>query len=247
MASNLPDPEKDPYGYFGLRLNSDGSITRLPEPPGTPASADPSNPHHLSKDIPINQSKATWARIFVDEWLEKYADFSRCFLMGTSAGGTIAYHVGLRAAAGGDDLMPVQIKGLVLHHAFFGGIQRTDSEVRLAHDKVVPLCVTDLAWQLCLPVGADRDHEHSNPMVGIKAGHFDAVKTLEWKFLFVGYYGDPLVDRQIELAKTVEENGLTVVKKFYEGGFHGCDIFDPSRAEVLRTNLQEFIGSAVNS
>nr|XP_027081109.1 carboxylesterase 1-like [Coffea arabica] len=87
-----------------------------------------------------------------DEWLEKYADLSKCFLMGTSAGGNIAYHGGLLAAACVDDLKPLEIKGLILHHPFFGGTRRTDSELRMANDKVIPLCATDFMWELSLPI-----------------------------------------------------------------------------------------------
>lgn len=35
-----------------------------------------------------------WIRKREDEWLKKYVDFSKCYVMGNSAGGTIAYHAG---------------------------------------------------------------------------------------------------------------------------------------------------------
>ncbi|CAI9095377.1 OLC1v1031316C1 [Oldenlandia corymbosa var. corymbosa] len=325
----MADPNTDPYGCIGFAPNPDGSITRVVEAPRTPAG---SNPFHLSKDLPINQSKGTFARIFVprqafdspatrklpliiyfhgggfvvsavdsscydslhttiaagipavvisieyrrapehrlpaayddgeeglrwvkscqDEWVTKYADPTNSFLMGTSAGGNLVYHVGLRAAAAaaaecGDDLKPLQIKGLILHHPFFGGTNRSGSELRLVNDKVIPLCVSDLMWKLCLPIGVDRDHEYCNPTAGIEPGHFDAIRAVGWKILITGYHGDPLVDRQIELAEKLEENGVAVTGKFEEGGCHACDLSDPLRASVLLSYLKEFVESAINS
>lgn len=318
------DPNVDLYGYLGIIRSPDGTITRLPGP-ATPASSDPRNPFHLSKDLPINQSNGTWARMFVpqeafhsspttklpvivyfhgggfivgnvsaplfndlhteltieipaviisvdyrlapehrlpaayndclealyvikdsnDEWLEKYADLSKCFLMGTSAGGNIAYHGGLHAAARVDDLKPLEIKGLILHHPFFGGTKRTNAELRMANDKVIPLCATDFMWELSLPIGADRDHEFSNPMMGINPQLFELIKALGWKILVIGCAGDPLIDRQIELAKKLEENGVSVQAKFDDGGYHGYGYVNPT-AKAITVVVKEFVLSSIN-
>ncbi|XVF81813.1 hypothetical protein PTKIN_Ptkin15bG0186100 [Pterospermum kingtungense] len=65
-----------------------------------------------------------WIETTQEKWLREYADLSDCFLMGSSAGGNISYHVGLRAAGAVDELEPLKIKGLVLHQPFFGGTER---------------------------------------------------------------------------------------------------------------------------
>nr|XP_027085048.1 probable carboxylesterase 120 [Coffea arabica] len=332
MSDQFPrpiDPNEDPYGYLGMTKNPDGSITRLSQAqtPGTPASSDPSNPFQVSKDADVNQSKGTWARIFIpraafdsfpttklplivyfhgggfvvfsvntamfdalytpivteipavvvsveyrlapehrlpaayedcfealrwikssnDEWMEKYADFSKAFLMGTNAGGNIAYHVGLSAAACMDDLLPLRIKGLILHHPFFGGTELTESELKLAKDMVIPLTVCDLMWDLSLPIGFDRDHRYCNPMAFITSDQFDQVKALGWKILVTDFDGDPLRDRQIELWKKSEENGVSVTGKFDEGGSHGYEALDPAKAKELAITIKDLVESATTS
>ncbi|CAA3005442.1 probable carboxylesterase 120 isoform X1 [Olea europaea subsp. europaea] len=169
-----------------------------------------------------------WFKTTSDEWLTKYADFSKCYLMGCSAGGNIAYHVGLRAVGCIDDLNPVKIRGLILQQPFFGGTERTSSELRLLNSKVIPPCATDIMWELALPVGVDRDHEYCNPMAGMKSEVFEQIKEQGWKILITGSEGDPLFDRQIELAKVLKEKGLRVMDEFSEGGYHGYGIYDLS-------------------
>ncbi|KAK4337925.1 hypothetical protein RND71_042412 [Anisodus tanguticus] len=171
------DPNVDPYGYVGMVRHSDGSIPRILEryvPVDTLGCS-----LVVTKDIAINSSKNTWARVILprrvlnftttistaklslcrrqilavvvsieycqahkhrlptayedcmkalhwiknkpDELLADYTDFSKCFLMGTSAGGNIAYNLGLCAAACWDNLKPLEIKGLILNQPFFGG------------------------------------------------------------------------------------------------------------------------------
>ncbi|KAL2948748.1 hypothetical protein AAZX31_20G140800 [Glycine max] len=179
-----------------------------------------------------------WIKSSNDPWL-RHADYSRCYLMGESAGGNIAYTAGLRAAAEVDQIKPLKIKGLILIQPFFGGTKRTPSEVRLAEDQTLPLPITDLMWNLSLPVGVDRDYEYSNPTIKGGAKILDRIKALGWKVAVFGVEGDPLVDRERELVGLLQHKGVQVVGLFYQGGRHGIFVGDPSMSvkvfDLLKT------------
>ncbi|KAH9678021.1 putative carboxylesterase 120 [Citrus sinensis] len=84
-----------------------------------------------------------WIKTTQEHWLIQYADLSSCFIMGDSGGGNVAYHAALLAAAQVDDLLPLKIRGLILLKPFFGGVKRTESELRLANQPIVPPSSTD--------------------------------------------------------------------------------------------------------
>ncbi|KAJ4719086.1 carboxylesterase 1-like [Melia azedarach] len=184
-----------------------------------------------------------WIKIAPDEWLQKYVNFSCCFLIGGSAGGNIAYHAGLRVTTEVDKLLPLKIKGLILYLPYFGGVKRTESELRLANNPFFPLCVSDLMWELSLPIGADRDHEYCNPTVGCESKLLDQFKLLEWKVLVIAGNGDILLGHQIELLKMIEQKGVKVVSHFIKGG-HGS-VGDPNGWKTVEASVKRFILSSI--
>ncbi|BFG23247.1 hypothetical protein CerSpe_095210 [Prunus speciosa] len=179
-----------------------------------------------------------WIKTTPDDWLRDHADLSNTFLMGISAGGNIAYHAALHADV--DRLHPLKIHGLILQQPFFSGTQRSGSELRLANNPKFPLSWSDLMWDLSLPIGASRDHEYCNPTVGDGCKKLDRM-AVGWRVLVTGWDGDPLIDRQIEVAKMLEENGVDVVCHFADGGYHGVDIMDASKAKALFVVVKNFI------
>ncbi|CAI9769534.1 unnamed protein product [Fraxinus pennsylvanica] len=153
-----------------------------------------------------------------DPWLE-YADFSRVFIMGSSAGANIAYHVALRALD--FDLGPLKIIGLLMNLPFLGGLQRTQSELRLEEDKYVPLYVSDVLWSLALPQGANRDHEYCYPING--GNYLGRVQRLPRCFV-KSDVGDPMVDRSMQLVHLLQSYGVQVIYQFNRGGNHGTAV-----------------------
>ncbi|KAJ4706127.1 Alpha/beta hydrolase-3 [Melia azedarach] len=185
-----------------------------------------------------------WIKKTQDDWLRKYVDFSRCFLMGDSAGGNIAYHVGLRAASETDNLLPLKIRGLLLNQPYFGGVKCTESEFRMMNDTGLPLHYNHLMWELSLPLGVDRDHEYCNSKVGGGSKLLDQVKLLGWKIMVIGGFGDPLVDRQIELLKMMEQKGIKLESHFDGRGHRIEDFLDPAKLKALHDYVKNFVSSS---
>ncbi|KAF8044309.1 hypothetical protein BT93_A2333 [Corymbia citriodora subsp. variegata] len=189
-----------------------------------------------------------WVKTAQDEWLVDHADLSKCHLMGSSAGGNLAFHVGLHISASHEDLKPLKIRGLILHQPFFGGNQRTPSELRLANNHMLPLAVADLMWELSLPLGVDRDHEYCNLAAygGSKLWEgVDKMRSLGWRLLVTGCDGDLLIDRQVEMAKLLKEKGLSVVSDFTEGGYHAFEAMEPNKSKPLVLTLKSFMSTTV--
>lgn len=176
-----------------------------------------------------------WIKSTDDRWIRDFADYNNCFLMGSSAGGNIAYHAGLMAPV--HDLQPLNLRGLILQQPFFGGLERTGSERRLAGNPYLPLSASDLLWELGLPVGANRDHGYCNPAVCDGPKELDRVRFMGWRVLVSGCEGDPLIDRQIELGKILESKGVSVTTEFTKGGYHG----DSTQRDALFVLMKKFI------
>ncbi|XP_062192564.1 carboxylesterase 1-like [Phragmites australis] len=170
-----------------------------------------------------------------DPWVAAHGDLSRCFVMGSSSGGNMAFFAGVRTK--GLDLSPAAVQGLLLHQPYLGGVERTPSEAKSEDDSMLPLEANDKLWSLALPVGADRDHEFCNPA---KALPPDAVSGLP-RCLVTGNDADPLIDRQREFIGWLQERGVEVVAKTDFAGYHAAELFVPEKAKELCATVREFV------
>ncbi|KAI9078200.1 hypothetical protein K1719_039814 [Acacia pycnantha] len=109
----------------------------------------------------------------------------------------------------------------------------TSSEERLANDTILPPPVTDLVWELYYTVGADRDHEYSNPTPEKGSKVFDNITRLGWKVLVFGSYGDLLIDRQIDLAKSLQKHDAHVEGHFKGEDKHGAFGGQPTKGRAI--------------
>ncbi|WCJ36187.1 alpha/beta-Hydrolases superfamily protein [Euphorbia peplus] len=175
-----------------------------------------------------------------DNWLRQFVDMSSCFLMGSSAGGNITYQTSIQVCTSGHEIEPLKVKGLIFHHPCFGGSKRSGSELKLDDDNYSTLDATDMMWELCLPVGSDRDHEYCNPMMSSLSSSSKLIREAGLHVLLLGAYGDTLIDRELEFSKILEENGVMIATHFVEG-FHAEDVVNLSKANFVCSVLKKFI------
>jgi acetyl esterase/lipase len=152
--------------------------------------------------------------------LGKFADITKCFLSGDSAGGNLAHHVAIQVSS--ENLQILKVIGLVSIQPFFGGEERTESEIRSKWAPVVSLDKTDWYWKMFLPDGSTRDHESVNVSGpnAIDILNVDYPNTL----LCVGGF-DPLVGWQKRYYEWLRKSGKEVELIEYPNMIHGFYCF----------------------
>ncbi|KAI3859584.1 hypothetical protein MKX03_007603 [Papaver bracteatum] len=169
------------------------------------------------------------------------ADLSRCFLVGDSAGGNIAHHVAVRAAKT-DGLGEMKVIGLVLIQPYFGGEERTESEIRLKKAPLVSTARTDWLWKAFLPQGSDRNHAAVNVFGSDKS--VEEITGLE-KFpdtlVIIGGF-DPLQDWQTRYYQGLKKCGKKAYLVEYPNAVHSFYCFpELSDCSLLFNQLKDFI------
>ncbi|KAL0411930.1 UNVERIFIED_CONTAM: putative carboxylesterase 9 [Sesamum latifolium] len=125
-----------------------------------------------------------------------------------------------------------------MNQAYFGGLKRTQSEIRLKDDPYVALYVNDVLWTLVLPKNLNRDHEFCNPISG--GTYLGRVFRLP-KVYIKGDFGDPLVDRSVQLVQFLQSCRVQVYYRFNQGGFHGIELVNQTVAQQLYNDMKAFV------
>ncbi|KAF7844701.1 putative carboxylesterase 9 [Senna tora] len=137
-----------------------------------------------------------------DQWIRDYGDPSRCYLYGGGCGGNIVFNLGIKACD--LELSPLRIGGIIMNQPMFGGVKRTNSELRFATDELFPLPVVDMMWDLVLPHHTDKDHRQQELVTMlVKCG-----VQVEARFDPLGFHNVDMVDPQRASAV------MNIVKEF---------------------------------
>uniref|UniRef100_M4EKG0 Alpha/beta hydrolase fold-3 domain-containing protein n=1 Tax=Brassica campestris TaxID=3711 RepID=M4EKG0_BRACM len=235
-----PSEASDPCALIGIVKNPDGTITR--DPPDSPASQPnltsplqsypKTSSYQTSRGCVSTSSPPHYLNVVVASPSYRLAPEHRL---------PAAYHDGADALTFIRKSDDEWIKSHVyLFNVFTGSGERCESEIRHENDQVFPPAVGDLCWELCLPVGENRDHAYSNPTMG---DGLEVLGALKWKVMVCGGGGDPMIDRQKNVAKLMKEKGINVVERFTDGDVHGAELGDPSKSQTLFASIKSFISS----
>ncbi|XVE70309.1 hypothetical protein DITRI_Ditri10aG0062100 [Diplodiscus trichospermus] len=150
------------------------------------------------------------------EGFPSYANLNQCFIAGDSAGGNLAHHVAVKACE--YELRNIKLIGLIAIQPFFGGEERTESEIRLVDAPVLSTKGTDWLWRAFLPQGSDRDHPASN-VFGPKSSV--DISSLKFPTTLVVVGGlDPLHDWQMRYYQGLNKSGKEAYLIQYPNAFH---------------------------
>ncbi|KAM0060949.1 putative carboxylesterase [Helianthus debilis subsp. tardiflorus] len=131
-----------------------------------------------------------------DPWLNKFADFSKVFFAGDSAGANIAHNLAIRF--GLDPIGGINLEGIILLHSHFGGSDPIGSE--LGKNKQLKV-FTDQFWKVGT-AGSGLDDPRFNPekdpnLAGLGCS----------KILVVVAEKDCLRDRGLHYKELMEKSG----------------------------------------
>lgn len=185
-------------------------------------------------------------------WWRGRCRFDRVFLMGDSAGASIAFHVAARLGQGQlGGLAPLAVKGAILIQPFFGGEARTASEKTTPQPprSALSLATSDSYWRMALPSGSTRDHPWCNPL----SRGAPRLETLPLPPVLVCVAeADILRDRNLELCRALRKAGRSVEQATYGGVGHAFQVLhnyhlSQPRTQEMLAHIRAFVAARSSS
>ncbi|KAK7270757.1 hypothetical protein RJT34_26156 [Clitoria ternatea] len=176
------------------------------------------------------------------EMLPENADVSKCFFAGDSAGANMVHHVAVRVCKSG--LREIRVVGLISIQPFFGGVERTEAELRLKGAPLVSTKRTDWLWKVFLPDGSDRDHGAAN----VSGPNAEDLSGLDYPdtVVFVGGC-DPLQDWQRRYYEWLRKSGKNAQLIEYPNMIHAFYVSpDLPESSQLISQVKDFITNRMN-
>lgn len=142
-----------------------------------------------------------------ESWLRSYADFSRCVLIGDSAGGNLVHEIAVRSRNYEKDLLPVCVLGGIALHPGFVRSERSKSEVESPESPFLTLDMLDKFLAMALPVGSNKDHPITNP-IGPLAPDLEKLRFPRMMVAIAD--GDLVRDTEVEYCEAMKRAGHDV-------------------------------------
>ncbi|XP_066370674.1 2-hydroxyisoflavanone dehydratase-like [Miscanthus floridulus] len=140
----------------------------------------------------------------VEPWLTEHGDFSRVFLAGASAGGTIAHYVAVRAGEqqGQGDILGMRVIGLLIVHPYFSGAADIGDEGTTGKQRKAQ---ADAFWRFLYPGSPGLDDPLFNPFSEAAGG--SAARVAAERVLVCVAEKDDLRDRGVWYYESLKASG----------------------------------------
>lgn len=173
------------------------------------------------------------------KWLPKNANISRCFMAGDSAGGNLAHHVAQRACE--INFKQLKVIGVVAIQPFFGGEERTNSEIELKNAPIVSPERTDWYWKAFMPPGEGYNRDH--PIINVSGPNAVDISKLDFPATLVVVAGfDALQDWQKRYYEWLKKSGKEAYLVEYPNMCHAFYLFlELPESEQVMSEVKDFI------
>ncbi|KAK9059498.1 hypothetical protein SSX86_020200 [Deinandra increscens subsp. villosa] len=180
-----------------------------------------------------------------EKWLPENVNISRCFIAGDSAGGHMAHFISQKASE--LNFQQLKVIGLVMIQPFFGGEERTNSEIKLnGTAPILSLRQTDWFWNAFVPLGEHYNRDH--PLINVSGPNGLDISKMDFPPTMVVTGGfDILHDWQVKYYEWLKKSEKEAYLVEYPNMFHSFYLFpELSESDKFMSDVRDFIYKVSN-